>query len=142
MQTPRSRSPSVSSPDAMAGPFAALVATAAGTVAAVFGEEFRLIARTSGDPNARSGADASRPPVIVRGVFNEPSLDTRPQGRGIAASNMHAMVRQRPSVTLQGALAWRPAKHDRVERIATGRVYEVAEAHSQSHDLTRLELVT
>lgn len=126
----------------MASPFAGMVAAAEATVAAVFGERLRLIARVAGDPNARNAADASRPSFEATGEFNEPSSAARPQGRGIANSNTHGMVRQQPSATLHGVLAWTPVKGDRLERLDTGRFYEIAEVHRISHAITRLELST
>jgi hypothetical protein len=126
----------------MASPFAGMVAAAELTVAAVFGERLRLIPRDAGDPNARNAADPSRPTIEVAGEFNEPSSAARPQGRGIANSNTHGMVRQQPSATLHGVLAWIPVKGDRLERVETGRLYEIAEVHRVGYAITRLELVT
>lgn len=125
----------------MPSPFDRLAAVADRTVAGVMGEGLRLIARSSADPNGRSGEDVSRPSFTVAGELNLPSTAAKPQGRGIANSNAHGMVRPKPSATLHGALQWFPVKGDRLQVVDTGELFEIAEAHAITHAITRLELV-
>lgn len=125
----------------MASPFDRLAAVADRSVARTFGTSLRLIARSAADPNGRATDDASRPAFTAAGEFNKPSTAAKPQGRGIANSNAHGMVRPNPSATLHGALPWFPRKGDRLQVVDSGETFEIAEAHAIAHAITRLELV-
>lgn len=125
----------------MASPFDRLAAVADRTMARVMGEGLRLIGRAAADPNSRAGDDAARPAFTIAGEVNRPSTAAKPQGRGIANSNAHGMVRSKPSATLHGALPWFPRKGDRLQIVGTGETFEIAEAHAITHAITRLELV-
>jgi hypothetical protein len=113
----------------MGTPFQDACASASDAVDSTFGEDaiFRPMA---GDPNARPSPDPDRPVLPIVAFFPEPyarafSGPARVQGVKVEHPG-HAS--ERPYVDLALAqLPYAPRARDRIERIATGQMFVIAE---------------
>lgn len=127
--------------------FDALSAMAGRSVRRVYGETFAVQPRTVAtlDVNARRVADAGRPEVTFQAVPHEYFSRVDMQSNGsprslsaLTAANLaegagHSTARIRIKFPAT-ALPFRLAQGDRVRRVSTGAIYNVAEVRISSHD--------
>ena len=127
----------------MASPFQALVDDVSDAVDDTFSEMFEVVPMTRPAPNARSVPDAGRPVFEVSAIF-----DDRNYGWNQRASNDPKSIQAERPRTAQSQtmisldirqLAGTTIGHaDRLRRLGTGTVYEVA--HAEKDGLGRLQL--
>jgi hypothetical protein len=127
----------------MPSPFQAMVDDVSDAVDATFAETFEVAPMTRPAPNARSVPDPARPTFEVAAIF-----DDRNYGWNQRASNdPKSMQPERPRTALSQTmvsldirqLAGTTIGHgDRLRRLGTGAVYEVA--HAEKDGLGRLQL--
>jgi hypothetical protein len=129
----------------MPTPFAAATQAAAATVAAVMGESFDYIPMTTpADRNARPVADPERD--VVRGlaaVWGAPSAraDSGPVRTPGVTAERPGHASSRPFVSLPRArLPYDVRRGDRLQRLASGELYQVAEVLPSAPGHVRLDL--
>lgn len=113
--------------------FARLGRVAGRTVDAVYSEGFLLepmahpVSGRVADVNARTVESAYRPPVRFDGTWVAPGDLMNAHGRTKADSTTHQIAAEKPLIDApETAFAQRPVERDRVTRIDTREVFEVA----------------
>lgn len=114
--------------------FSRLAAVAGATVDAVFSEGFTLEpvaypAVSSGfvDVNAGLVASTHRPALAFVGTFVAAGSIVNARARNQAGSTTHAVAAERPMIDVAtSAMPHRPQVGDRIRRLDTGEVFEVA----------------
>lgn len=95
-------------------------------------------------PNARPSSDPDRSTRLVSGVFDEKSSKVEAQGAGLHefARVSHGLATQKPIASIdqrQFANGELPRRLDRLQRVATGDVYEISEVDPDGQG--RLKLI-
>lgn len=115
--------------------FATLGAVAGATVDAVFSEGFHLeplspqspAAGGAPDVNARLAPSSTRTRIAFEGTYVAPGDLMNAHGRMKADSTTHPIAGEKARVDVAvSALPQRPREKDRIRRIDTGEVFEVA----------------
>lgn len=115
--------------------FAALAVAAGATVDAVYGEDFLFVPMAPPEPtdgrradvNLRRVASTARPQLPFTGTYVAPGDLMNPHGRTKADSTTHQVAGEKPLVDVAvAALPQRPVQGDRIHRLDTREVFEVA----------------
>lgn len=130
----------------MVSPFAAAVAAAAATADAIMADDFEFRPQSdNGDVNASPTADAGRAIITILGTYGEPAARAMggpmsTMGIGVRAE-MGAHTSDRPFVSIRLALLpYAPQRGDLVFRLATRKLYRIAEILLDGFGLARLDL--
>lgn len=131
--------------------FAALGQIAGATVDAVFSEGFMLepmappqpaVAGRRPNVNLRMTASTARPQIPFSGTYVEPGELMNAHGRTKADSTTHWVVGAKAMVDAAvAAMPQRPMERDRIVRLDTGDVFEVAKVIPGDYGRLRIFLV-
>jgi hypothetical protein len=126
----------------MPSPFAALEDAMSEAVDEQFAEAFEYRPYTAGPGGGRGGPDASRPLMAIRGVFFDKSYNSKAFGDEERTATRMTLRHATLSVDKrQLAHHDPPRRADRVKRVDTGVVYEIAEVGEDGHGRHKLRLV-
>lgn len=113
----------------MPTPFETASAMTSAAVDRVYGESFQMIAmKPNLDVDALRIPDPARPAFTAVGAYVAPSQAVYPHARGaIADDHAQKLVASQPLASFDNAaLAWPVTTGDRVLRLKTGELFEVA----------------
>ncbi len=108
--------------------FAALDTLLSGAVNSVFGELVTFEAfKPAADVNSPKIPDADRIAFTTVAIWVEQTNSMTPPARGQADSNAHSWTASQPQISIDNVdLIWRPQPGDRILRVETGEIYEIA----------------
>jgi hypothetical protein len=104
-----------------------------------FGEQFEYRPYLEGPGGGRGGADGSRPVVTITGVFSDKSYEAKSFGEVERTSSR--MTLRHAKLSIDRRLIDAPRRSDRVKRIDTAAVYEIAEINEDGEGRWKFRLI-